>query len=95
MKSLVIKEDALNLLWQIWSVSKEGGQVSVLVTGASGNVGQYVVEALLGNGEHVIAASTDVEKLKRIFGHSADVVHLDFTNETVLMQLLEAWTVYS
>lgn len=46
-----------------------GGQMKILVTGASGNVGTYVVQELLNMGEEVVAAGTDKLKLQKIFGN--------------------------
>ncbi len=54
--------------------------MEVLVTGASGNVGAYVVEELSRRGERVVAAGTDVDKLKRRFGEQARPVVLDLTD---------------
>lgn len=53
--------------------------MKVLVTGASGNVGRYVVDELLKQGEHVVVAGTDVQKLSRIYGATVECVELDFT----------------
>jgi uncharacterized protein YbjT (DUF2867 family) len=38
--------------------------MKVLVTGATGNVGRYVVEELKQQGEAVRAAGTDLKKLR-------------------------------
>ncbi len=54
--------------------------MKILVTGASGNVGTYVVKALLKMGEEVVAAGTEVGKLERLFDHKVQAVKLDFTN---------------
>ncbi|MDF2614941.1 MAG: NmrA family protein [Clostridia bacterium] len=55
--------------------------MKVLVTGASGNVGSYVVKELLKMGEKVVAAGTDIKKLKNMFGDKVDFIEFDFTNE--------------
>ncbi|WP_121639819.1 NmrA family NAD(P)-binding protein [Virgibacillus sp. Bac330] len=52
--------------------------MKVLVTGASGNVGKYVVHELLQMGEHVVAAGTNLEKLNHLFGGDIEKVILDF-----------------
>lgn len=53
--------------------------MKVLVTGASGNVGKYVVEELLKLGEQVVVAGTDEGKLFKMFGETVDIVKFDFT----------------
>ena len=53
--------------------------MKVLVTGASGNVGSYVVKELLGMGENVVVAGTNINKLKNIFFNKAEAVEFDFT----------------
>lgn len=53
--------------------------MKVLVTGASGNVGSYVVKELLKMGEKVVAAGTGAKKLKNMFGDKVDVAEFDFT----------------
>ncbi|KAB3530776.1 SDR family oxidoreductase [Alkaliphilus pronyensis] len=55
--------------------------MKILITGASGNVGRYVVEALINMGESVVAAGTNVEKLKDIFENRVEVVKFDFEDE--------------
>lgn len=53
--------------------------MKILVTGASGNVGSYVVQELLKMGEKVVAAGTDKIRLQKMFGNEIDSVVLDFT----------------
>lgn len=55
--------------------------MKILVTGASGNVGSYVVRELLKLGDGVVAAGTDPKKLKDMFGDAVDAVEFDFTNK--------------
>lgn len=55
--------------------------MKILVTGASGNVGSYVVKELLKLGERIVAAGTDTQKLKNLFGDAVEVVGFDFTNK--------------
>lgn len=52
----------------------------VLITGASGNVGKYVVKELSNMGEDVVVAGTDISKLNRLFGNDVKSVHYDFTD---------------
>ncbi|TCT12202.1 uncharacterized protein YbjT (DUF2867 family) [Natranaerovirga pectinivora] len=63
--------------------------MKVLITGASGNVGRYVVKELLSKGETVVAAGTNTEKLKKIFGETVDVVNFDFADEKTYEKALE------
>lgn len=51
----------------------------ILITGATGNVGRYVVRELLKMGEDVTVAGTDVDKLDKMFGEGTQSVELDFT----------------
>lgn len=55
----------------------------VMVTGASGNVGRYVVESLIDMGEQVVAAGTSFDKLNLAYGDEDNVktVYFDFTDE--------------
>lgn len=55
--------------------------MKVLVTGASGNVGNYVVKELLKMGEEVVAAGTNTKKLNKMFGDKVEIVEFDFTKE--------------
>lgn len=62
--------------------------MKVLVTGASGNVGQYVTEHLLEMGEQVVTAGTDIQKLKVMFGERVDTVYFDFTQKVTFNEVL-------
>lgn len=63
--------------------------MSILVTGASGNVGSYIVKELLKMGEQVVAAGTDTAKLKRMFEGKAESVCFDFTDTKTYEKALE------
>ncbi|MBM7614065.1 SDR family oxidoreductase [Alkaliphilus hydrothermalis] len=63
--------------------------MKVLVTGASGNVGGYVVKELLNMGEEVVAAGTNTQKLKELFGEDVKPVHFDFTDKNTFSKALE------
>ena len=63
--------------------------MKVLVTGASGNVGNYVVKELLNKGERVVVAGTDIEKLIRMFGNNVEVVKFDFEDGETFNNALE------
>ncbi|CQR47311.1 NAD(P)H azoreductase [Paraliobacillus sp. PM-2] len=54
--------------------------MKVLVTGASGNVGQYVTKALIEKGDQVVVAGTNLQKLAGMFNDKVDFALLDFTN---------------
>ncbi len=55
--------------------------MKILVTGASGNVGNFIVAELLKLGEQVVAAGTDIKKLENMFGQSVESVYFDFTDK--------------
>ncbi|WP_217586170.1 SDR family oxidoreductase [Lentibacillus saliphilus] len=63
--------------------------MKVLVTGASGNVGRYVVEELLKKDEHVVAAGQSPDRLTDMFNGKVEVVYLDFTDEATFEQALD------
>jgi uncharacterized protein YbjT (DUF2867 family) len=63
--------------------------MKILVTGASGNVGCYVVNELLKIGEEVVAAGTDVPKLIKMFGDLVTPVSFDFTKPETFENVLE------
>jgi uncharacterized protein YbjT (DUF2867 family) len=62
----------------------------ILITGATGNVGRFVVRALLEMGEDVIVAGTDTEKLDKMFGEGTQSVELDFTKPETFDIALES-----
>lgn len=53
--------------------------MKILVTGASGNVGQYVIKNLLIFNEEIKAASTNTTKLINMFSNEVEVIEFDFT----------------
>jgi uncharacterized protein YbjT (DUF2867 family) len=55
-------------------------ETTILVTGASGNVGTPVVNALQAAGCKIRAADLDVQKLREKFGNSAECVRFDFSD---------------
>lgn len=63
--------------------------MKILVTGASGNVGSYVVKELLKMGERVVAAGTNIKRLKSMFGDKVDAVELDFTKQHTFKDALK------
>lgn len=63
--------------------------MKVLVTGASGNIEQYVTRELLNKGESVIVAGSDPQKLKGMFEDNVEAVYFDFTNKETLSKALE------
>lgn len=63
--------------------------MKVLVTGASGNVGNFVVEELLKLNEQVVAAGTNIQKLSDMFGNHVEVLYFDFKNKTTFHKALD------
>ena len=57
--------------------------MKILVIGASGNVGSYVVNELLKLEEEVVAAGTDLQKLYKMFGSIVSSVEFDFTRSEI------------
>lgn len=51
----------------------------IVVTGALGNVGAEVVNALLAQGIHVRAVARDMEQVRKRFGDEVEAVVFDFT----------------
>lgn len=62
--------------------------MKILVTGASGNVGAYVVKELVKMGEKVVAAGTDKLKLEKMFGQEIETAVLDFTKPETFKEAL-------
>ncbi|MBK1811168.1 SDR family oxidoreductase [Clostridium sp. YIM B02505] len=62
--------------------------MKILVTGASGNVGNYVVKELLKMGEKVVAAGTNTEKLQTMFDNKVEATKLDFTDRSTFKSAL-------
>lgn len=63
--------------------------MKVLVTGALGNVGRYVVWELAKKGERVVAGDIDISKIKDLFGDEVDSTKLDFTDKKTFDKALE------
>jgi uncharacterized protein YbjT (DUF2867 family) len=63
--------------------------MKVLVTGASGNVGTYVVKELLNMGEKVVAATTNIQKINKMFNNLVEPILFDFTNKSTYDKALE------
>ncbi len=51
---------------------------TILVTGATGNVGSALIDALRGTSAHIVAAVRNVEKARRTLGDDIDYVTFDF-----------------
>ncbi len=63
----------------------------VMVTGALGNVGRYVLESLVNMGEQVAAADINLEKLNSVYEKRDNVktVYFDFTDTATFETALE------
>jgi uncharacterized protein YbjT (DUF2867 family) len=62
--------------------------MKILVTGATGNVGRYVIKELLNKGEKVVAAGPDKLKIKDLFGDQVESVIFDFANKDTYNEAL-------
>lgn len=51
----------------------------ILVTGASGNVGRYVAQYALKNGQQITVAGTHTDKLTQMYRDRAEIAYFDFT----------------
>ena len=63
--------------------------MKILVTGASGNVGCYVIKELLIKGEKVIAGGTNVDKLIKMYGDQVEYIAFDFTDKSTFSEALK------
>jgi uncharacterized protein YbjT (DUF2867 family) len=63
--------------------------MKVLVTGASGNVGSFVVKELLARGEKVVATTTNIEKINKLFDNQVEPVFFDFMDKNTFNKALE------
>lgn len=63
--------------------------MKVLITGASGNIGRYVVKELLDMGEKVVAATTNIQKTNELFSNNVEAVFFDFTYKNTYDKALE------
>lgn len=65
--------------------------MKVMVTGASGNVGKYVLERLIAMGEQVVAAGTGIDKLNACYGKNKKIttVYFDFTDQSTFENALK------
>jgi uncharacterized protein YbjT (DUF2867 family) len=63
--------------------------MKILVTGASGNVGRYVIQNLIQFNEEIIAAGTDVAKLLALYGVRVKCVEFDFTRTETFENALD------
>lgn len=61
----------------------------ILVTGASGNVGKYVVQYALKRGQEVTATSTHVKTLQTMFPENVRCVFFDFTKPETFEEALQ------
>jgi UDP-glucose 4-epimerase len=55
----------------------------VMVTGASGFIGRYVVEALLGQGREVLCVGRTLDQLKRFEGMPATLAETDYSESSL------------
>lgn len=60
----------------------------IMVTGALGNVGGYVVKHLLLAGEEVVCADISIEALNNKFNNKTKNVLFDFTDEKTFKEAL-------
>lgn len=61
----------------------------VMVTGALGNVGGYVANYLIQNGQDVVAADINVEALQGKYGDKVKNVFFDFTDSQTFLAALQ------
>lgn len=63
--------------------------MKILVTGATGNIGRYVIESLLNMNEQVVAGDIQLHKIGELFGDRVEGVYLDFTDQKTFKHALE------
>ena len=63
--------------------------MKILVTGASGNVGHYVVSELKKFNETIRAASSDTAKIHKIFQDEVEAIEFDFTRSETFDEALK------
>lgn len=61
----------------------------ILITGATGNVGRYVVEELMEMRKDLRVAGTNLKRLEDLFGDEIDKVKFDFQDESTFDRALE------
>ena len=61
----------------------------ILITGATGNVGRYVVEELMEMKKDIRVAGTSLKRLEDLFGDEIDRVKFDFLDESTFDDALE------
>ena len=61
----------------------------ILITGATGNVGRYVVEELMEMKKDLRVAGTNLKRLEDLFGDEIDKVKFDFQDESTFDKALE------
>ena len=63
--------------------------MKILVTGASGNVGRYVVEELLKQNQSIRVAGTNLSRLQGLFGDSVEAIEFDFLDPSTYENALK------
>lgn len=61
----------------------------IMVTGALGNVGRYVAEYAISNGQEVVVADLDVTALEKKYQGKAECVYFDFTDQSSYEEALK------
>ena len=61
----------------------------IMVTGALGNVGRYVAEYAISNGQEVVVADLDVTALEKKYQGKAECIYFDFTDQSSYEEALK------
>lgn len=61
----------------------------ILITGASGNVGRFVAQYAVENGQEIMVAGTHTEKLAKMFTNKVEIAYFDFTDPTTFNMALK------